>query len=80
MADQVERTVGGLRLVIDRTLCVGFAQCVDASEEAFQLDDDDIAVFASPEDVSREKLVEACKACPVDALMVFDADGAQLAP
>jgi ferredoxin len=80
VSEVVERTVGDVRLVIDRSLCVGFAQCVDVAEEAFELDDDDIVKFGSPERVSRERLLEACKACPVEALRVFDRDDAQLVP
>lgn len=80
MSDAVERTVNGLRVIIERSLCVGFAQCVDVAEEAFVIDDDDVVAFASPEQVTRQRLIEACRACPVEALVVFDADGKQLAP
>jgi ferredoxin len=78
--DLVERTVGDLRIVIDRSLCVGFAQCVDAAEEAFEVGDDDVVEFVSPELVSRARLIEACKTCPVEALKVYESDGAQLVP
>jgi ferredoxin len=80
MSDVVERMVDDLKVVIDRSLCVGFAQCVDVAEEAFSIDDDDIAEFATPEDVTRERLIDACKACPVEALHVYDSAGNQLVP
>ncbi|HEU5159071.1 MAG TPA: ferredoxin [Streptosporangiaceae bacterium] len=80
MSEIVERAVGDLTLRIDRSLCVGFAQCVDESEEAFGLDDSDIVRFESPDRVSREQLLRACEACPVEALHVFDAEGNQLVP
>jgi ferredoxin len=80
MVDMVERTIGGLRVVIDRQVCVGFAQCVDVSEVAFQLDDEEMAEFGAPESVSRESLIDACRACPVEALRIFDAGGVQLVP
>jgi ferredoxin len=76
----VERVVGGLKVVIDRSLCVGFAQCLDVSPVAFRLGDDDVVEFESPGEVSREVLLAACKACPVEALVVFDADGSKLVP
>jgi ferredoxin len=76
----VERVVGGLRVAIDRSLCVGFAQCLDVSEVAFRLGDDDVVEFESPDEVSREVLLASCRACPVEALMVFDADGSKLVP
>ena len=75
-----ERTFGGLRVRIDRTLCVGFGDCVREAPEAFVLDEDDVVVFAAPERVERERLLRACASCPVDALTVWDEDGTQLVP
>ena len=81
MSDEAhERVVGGLRVRIDRTLCVGFGDCVTASPEAFILDNEDIAVFRAPETVDRACLVKACASCPVDALTVWDESGEQSVP
>jgi len=75
-----ERTVGSLRVRIDRTLCVGFGDCITEAPEAFVLDDGGIAVFVTPEAVDRERLLRACDACPVDAITVWDENGAQIVP
>jgi ferredoxin len=76
-----ERTISGLRVQIDRDLCVGFGDCVSEAPEGFRLDEEDIAVFVTdPASVEREKLLRACDVCPVDALMVWDRDGNQLVP
>jgi ferredoxin len=75
-----ERQVGGLKIRIDRELCVGFADCVEGAPEAFQLDAEGLAVFGEPERVERARLLAACEACPVDALSVWDEAGAQLVP
>jgi len=75
-----ERTVAGLRVRIDRTLCVGFADCIEEAPEAFELDADGIVVFTTPERVERKRLIAACESCPVDALTVWDETGTQLAP
>ena len=80
MADSDERQVGGLRIRIDRGLCVGFADCIEAAPAAFRLDGDDVVVFVDPETVERERLVAACDACPVDALTVWDETGTQIVP
>jgi len=37
-------------------------------------------VFMKPETVERERLLEACDACPVDALTVWDETGRQIVP
>ena len=67
MADFEERQVGGLRVRIDRSLCVGFGDCIEGAPEAFVLDDEGLAVFKQPDTVERARLVAACDACPVDA-------------
>jgi ferredoxin len=80
VADFEERVVAGLRVRIDRTLCVGFGDCVKESPTAFALDDENVAIFAAPEAAAREALLRACASCPVDALTVWTDDGRQLVP
>lgn len=76
-----ERTLSGLRVIIDKTLCVGFETCIDLAPEVFRLGDDGVVTFIEPTPaIERERLLEACRACPVDALTVFDESGAQLVP
>ena len=75
-----ERVVGALRVRIDRTLCVGFGDCITAAPDAFVLDEANVAIFLAPERVDREQLLRACASCPVDALTVFDENGEQLVP
>lgn len=80
MSDYEERIVGGLRVRIDRTLCVGFGDCVTEAAEAFVLDDSGTAVFVKPEQVDRERFLRACDVCPVDAITVWDEAGGQVVP
>lgn len=81
MAGIEERNICGLKVCIDRDLCVGFGDCVTEAPEAFQLDDADVAVFGPhPERADRETIRRACEICPVDALTAWDEDGIQLAP
>ena len=75
-----ERHVHGLRVRIDRSLCVGFGDCVRESPRSFQLDEENLVVFVAPESEERDRLVRACSSCPVDALTVWDETGEQLAP
>jgi ferredoxin len=80
MADVVEHVVGDLTLRIDRSVCVGFEYCTDASPTAFRLAGDDVVEFVEPEQESRRRLIVAVSACPVTALSIVDAHGNQLAP
>ena len=80
MSDFDERTVGDLRVRIDRTLCVGFGDCITEAPEAFVLDESGTAVFVKPEAVERERLLRACDACPVDAITVWNNAGIQVVP
>lgn len=80
MDELTERVVHGLSISIDRSLCVGFGDCVDEAVEAFRLDEEGIVVFVDPERVARECILRACDACPVDAITVTDAEGRQLVP
>jgi ferredoxin len=75
-----EREVHGLRVSIDRTLCVGFGDCITEAQGAFRLDEEGIAVFDAPMSVSPEALLRACRACPVDAITVHDAEGRRVVP
>lgn len=80
MSDFEERAVGDLRVRIDRTLCVGFGDCITEAPEAFVLDESGTAVFVQPKAVARERLLRACDACPVDAITVWNKDGSQIVP
>jgi ferredoxin len=76
-----ERRIGGLTVRIDRTLCVAFELCIDLAPTVFRFDSEGIVTFTgSGEDTERERLVEACRACPVDALIVIDEDGTEIVP
>jgi ferredoxin len=75
-----ERSVRELRVRIDRTLCVGFGDCITEAPEAFVLDESGVAIFVEPDAVERERLLRACDACPVDAITVWNETGAQIVP
>ena len=81
MKDLVERKIGDLTIRIDRTLCVATSNCMKVAPEVFEFDDENICAFkANVRDIERERLIDACDVCPVDALIVTDANGKQLAP
>ena len=80
MSEFEERIIAGLTVRIDRSLCVGFGDCIDEASDAFAFDEQGIVTFtAGAGTVPRERLIAACETCPVDALAVFE-DGAQITP
>jgi ferredoxin len=81
METEQEKKIGGLTVRIDRLLCVGFGDCIEHAPDTFVLDDEGIATFgARAEEAERERLLESCRLCPVDALLVLDEDGNRLVP
>ena len=46
----------------------------------FALDDEEKAIVLDPDGASLDKIIEASQNCPVDAIIITDADGAQLYP
>lgn len=81
MAEETERTIGELTVRIDRLLCVGFGDCIEVAPEVFEFDDEGICVFTSDAPaIEKERLIQSCDICPVDALTVFSADGEQIVP
>lgn len=81
MSDTEERRIGDLTVRIDRLICVGFGDCIDEPSGAFRFDDEGIATFTPTADgVEPAILIEACRACPVDAIQVLDPDGEIIVP
>lgn len=80
-SDYKEEELCGLLVRIERELCIGSGNCVNLAPEVFELDDRQIVTFVDTlESVERERLIEACQVCPVDALVVSNDDGEQLVP
>lgn len=73
--------VSGLRITIDRQTCIGSDNCTQVAPEVFVLDYDSIVTFVDDvQDIERDRLLEACAVCPVDALSAHDSEGNQLVP
>ncbi len=68
------------QIKIDRRLCSGYAECVGIAPEVFQLGDDDICVIVDPESDDDEAILDAARACPVDAITLLDEFDEQVWP
>lgn len=55
---------------VDRSLCIGSAQCVHLVPEAFRLDSAMQSHPAGPEADANERILAAAEGCPVEAIMI----------
>lgn len=66
-----------IRVHIDRQACLAYGDCAELAPEAFEVDEVAHLVGSAPLD----KLVDAARACPSEAITLIDAEtGEQLAP
>jgi len=61
-------------LKADLSVCQGYANCVDAADDYFDIDDDGVVTILRPDvpDTERTRIEEAARSCPVSALRVED--------
>jgi ferredoxin len=59
-------------LKADLSMCQGYANCVAAAEDYFDIDDDGVVVVlkAQVPESERARIEEAARSCPVSALSV----------
>ena len=71
----------GITIEVDRVLCFGFGDCVDSAPGVFELDDESKSVVVDPDAQDKDDIVLAAQDCPVDAIIILDADsGDQIYP
>jgi ferredoxin len=64
--------VAGVRIAIDRTVCIGAANCTRLARGVFALDDDSLAVVIDPAAADLETLKRAEASCPSGAISIED--------
>ena len=75
MAKRVEK------IEVDRELCIGVASCIAVAPEAYDLDEEQIAIVRDEwQDLSDEVLFESAEVCPVKAIFLYDKDDKQIYP
>lgn len=62
------------RLTADLAACQGYANCVVAADDVYDIDDDGIVVLLREtiDESDRPRVEEAARSCPVSALQVAD--------
>ncbi len=60
--------------------CIGAGPCITVAPTVFALDADNIAVVIDPNGADAETILEAAKACPVEAIVIDDENGERVFP
>ncbi|TFG49805.1 MAG: ferredoxin [Gemmatimonadales bacterium] len=67
-------------IIVNRELCESHAECVSMAPEVFGLDDEEFCVVLDPEGAKDKRILDAARACPVDAITLIDVRGEQVWP
>ncbi len=70
----------GLRVILDRALCIGAAECAAAAPMAFRLDARRRALLLDPQQADLRAIWRAAQSCPADAIILENEAGEQLYP
>mgnify|MGYP000030777694 FL=1 len=65
--------MGKYKIEINRDLCIGDGACVGEAPNTFEMDADNIAVVKDPAGHTDEEILQAAQVCPVDAIILTDA-------
>lgn len=69
------------KIKVIRESCISAATCVVVSPDAFDLDDEGIAIVKEGAlKVSDDELLMAAQSCPTAAIVLYDEDGNQIFP
>jgi ferredoxin len=60
----------GLKIEINRELCMGSGNCSFWAPDVFDLDDDGIAVVLDPTAAPEDKIILAGQGCPTQAISI----------
>jgi len=63
-----------------RLLCTGSGECIGIAPEVFSLGDDGVSFVLDPEGNDDELILDAARACPVDAITLIDEFDDQVRP
>ncbi len=82
-----------MRVKVDRDLCISAASCIALLPEVFELDEEGKAVMKTKDGTKTsdwvtydklgaeaEKILEAARSCPVNAVIIEDDSGKQIYP
>lgn len=79
MADNVKKRKI-VKVMVDKSLCIGAASCLAIAPDIFELDKENIAVVKKDAPVNNETALLAAQSCPTKAISLYDEEGGQIYP
>ena len=61
-----------MKIVVDRSKCIGAANCVGMAPKVFMLDGMKKSTVTDPAGADDDKLIEAAEVCPTEAISLSD--------
>ncbi|MCX5985405.1 MAG: ferredoxin [Chloroflexi bacterium] len=74
------RGPGDLVIILDRSVCIGAADCVALAPVGFAVDASGKVRFVNPDAESGSRIWAAARRCPTDAILLEDRSGTSLYP
>ncbi len=69
------------KIEVDRELCIGAASCIGVAPEAWELDEENIAILKkSWTDLDDDILIASAESCPTKAIFVYGENDEQIFP
>ena len=69
-----------VKVVVDRSLCIGAASCLAIAPDVFELDKENIAVIKKDAPVDDEIVLLAAQSCPTKAIFLYDEEEKRIYP
>lgn len=74
-------TVRGLKITVDRDMCIGAATCIAIAPNTYTLDSEAKAIILESADQDSDEVhIDAARGCPVAAIYIEDTDGNKIYP
>ncbi len=69
------------KIFINPELCIGAASCLGVAPEAYELNEESIAVLkTSWKELTDDLLIQSAQSCPTKAIFLFDKERKQIFP
>ena len=69
-----------MKIEVKRDLCIGAASCIAVAPDVFELDGENKAIIKNAKGAADQTIIDAAKACPTQAIFVYDDNGKQIFP